>query len=71
MVVVKDRITSLSKQTVFIVFLVSEACKTFLNALKWMRVFDMALTECSRKKLFCKDVSEIKIKPKKQLPPNF
>ena len=42
-----------------------------MNALKWMRIYDVALSECSRKKLFCKDISEIEIKPKKQIPPNF
>ena len=36
-----------------------------------MRIYDVALSECSRKKLFYKDISEIKINRKKQLPQNF
>ena len=47
------------------VFLVSEACETFLNALKSVAIYDVALNEGFRS--LYQNISKIKIKPKKQL----
>ena len=65
--VLKDRTASLSKQTVFTVGLVSEACGTILDVLKSMRNYDLVSNERFRKKLLCKNVLKIQIVPKKQL----
>ena len=66
----KDIITSLRKQILFTIFLVSETCERFLNALKSVAIYDVTSSECSR--CLYKNISKIKVKPKKQLyHPNF